>query len=864
MSRSVKMLRVLGAVVSLAVPLAGAADSFYYIADGRPVTLTLDQSRIALRSSEALSQNQISRLGTRTLLTDMRPGPLPSWNLARLDQRANINTPRERFAALGQQLPEQVEFYSPVFVDQRGGQILLTDQLLIGFEPGVTPTRQQQILSTIDGAQVLAVNYANIAGLVHVRTAVRNGVDVLDRANALAALPEVRYAEPDFVFTGYGSLIPNDPEFPVQWGLNNTGQDGGVVDMDIDAPQAWDITTGDPNMLIVVLDTGVQLNHQDLNVAEAFDFTSDAGDGGPQNECDIHATWVAGCAAAIGNNNEGVSGVCPDCRIASARIGISNTPTCTLSWSGQLSWTLDALIWAESLGARVTNNSNAYNITSTAIRDKYEQMRDNGAIHFASAGNDFGSSITWPASLSAVNAVAALDRDGMLADFSNDGIGLSVSAPGVDIRTTDRTGTDGGSLTDYRFVDGTSFASPTAAGVAGLVLSIHPQLSGIDVEQVLRRSAVDLGAAGKDSTFGWGFVNAANALELAVSYGSWKERATSGPPSVSNATLAYDADRMVTVLFGGLAGFSSRGETWEWDGKTWQQRFPAHAPSNRYGHSLTYDSARGVCVLFGGFAGSAASGETWEWDGIDWTLRTPATSPDGRFLHAAAYDSDRGVTVLFGGRVGFDLDDETWEWDGTNWTQRIEPGPSVREYHAMAYDAENGRVVLYGGVLGGDETWGWNGDSWELLTTDGPGDRARHALAFDAQRRAVVLFGGYDGSDPLQDTWELSNDTWAIRSNAGPSPRFAPAMSYDSKHEAMVLYGGTDGVLTVGDTWQWRVPAPLGDVNLDDVLDAADGIALFDCLTGPGVPPLGECEQGDLQHDDDVDMADVAKLADLL
>ena len=215
------------------------------------------------------------------------------------------------------------------------------------------------------------------------------------------------------------------------------------------------------------------------------------------------------------NNSLGTVGIAPGCRSASARTFISSL-ACDGSWSSSSSWTVNSLAWAQSIGARVSNNSNIYGFQSSAIAQKYASTRAAGIVHFACAGNSSSSTIAYPASLPDVNAVAALDRNGNLASFSNFGTGLDFSAPGAAIYTTDRTGSAGWVSDDYVTADGTSFASPYAAGVAALILSVNPSLNATNVEQIMQQSSVDRGAAGYDTTYGWGFVNAYNAVLAAM------------------------------------------------------------------------------------------------------------------------------------------------------------------------------------------------------------------------------------------------------------------------------------------------------------------------------------------------------------
>lgn len=359
---------------------------------------------------------------------------------------------------------------------------------------------------------IIERDWANMPGAYRVSADTRNGIDVLDAANALAQTPGVLWAEPDMIFTGRGSLFPNDTFFTSCWGLHNTGQSGGQPDFDMDCPEAWDITTGDPSIIVVVIDNGVDPTHPDINQITGEDFTNDVDlNGAPVNACDEHGTAVAGCVSGIINNSLGVVGSAPGCTVASARPFVSNQP-CDGSWSSSSSWTVDALAWAESIGARVTNNSNGYGFTSSAIASKYSSTRANGMVHFASAGNNASTTITYPSSLSTVNSVLALNRNGDRANFSNWGIGAAFSAPGESITTTDRQGAEGYVSGDYVMVNGTSFASPYTAGVAALLLSVNPAMTASEVEQAIQDGATDLGSPGYDTDYGWGIVNARATL----------------------------------------------------------------------------------------------------------------------------------------------------------------------------------------------------------------------------------------------------------------------------------------------------------------------------------------------------------------
>jgi serine protease len=206
--------------------------------------------------------------------------------------------------------------------------------------------------------------------------------------------------------------------------------------------------------------------------------------------------------------------------VASGKIGVTNIFLwfCLSSFDSQPSMLANALAWTVDIGAGVTNSSFSYTQSST-VTTAYQNARNNGVIHFAATGNGGGSSISYPSSLSSVNAVGALNSSGNRASFSQYGSGIAYSAPGEGILTTDRTGGDGYEGGDYATLSGTSFASPNAAGVAALVLSMDPSLAPAAVEEVMNETCVDKGASGYDTVYGWGFVNAQNAVEAMIQSG---------------------------------------------------------------------------------------------------------------------------------------------------------------------------------------------------------------------------------------------------------------------------------------------------------------------------------------------------------
>ncbi|HEY3517534.1 MAG TPA: S8 family serine peptidase [Gammaproteobacteria bacterium] len=331
--------------------------------------------------------------------------------------------------------------------------------------------------------------------------------------------------------------VPNDPLFSRQWPLDNQGQGGGGDDADVDAPEAWAITRGSPTIVIAVLDDAVQLDHPDLapNIAAAGrDFRADAPrtTAAPREVTDRHGTSVAGVVAARGDDGIGVTGVCPQCRLLPIGVdGVDDAVSVA---------TADAVRYAVSQGADVINLSWGYARAhppraDAALRAALEaavtEGRDGrGTLIVVGATNDAvdncaGSTLD----LAALDSVLAVG----VADF-RDRIGGAGFGPCIDlvapstperkstlgVLTTDRTGIDGHAGGDYHETfGGTSAAAPLVAGIAGLLLSLNPDLTRPELQQLLEQTAdkIDATNAGYDARgfsvrAGFGRVNAARAL----------------------------------------------------------------------------------------------------------------------------------------------------------------------------------------------------------------------------------------------------------------------------------------------------------------------------------------------------------------
>jgi subtilisin family serine protease len=499
--------------------------------------LSLDPDRIAVRYRADMAKQDhdmiFSLIGS--ILIDEWATGSPGWFVTTFESQFKDVT---EFNLTANKLTEssEIEFVSPIFQRSDGGWIAIMQDILIRFRPEYVEQAKSILLELAPQMKIIDDNFGNMSGAFVLRSDKYNGLDVLSQACTLAEDPRIKWAEPDIkcsiepdepisdqghdlssMIKDKSRLTPNDEYYTLQWAHNNTGEYYGLVaGKDTDADLAWDITTGSPDIKILVCDDGIQLDHPDLNVLPGADFTDDPGGnlGAPVNQCDNHGTTLAGDATAIINNTIGCVGVAPDCYVLPARtiIRIVQTP-CTMQATYNSSWIINALAWGVSEGARISSHSygSASGFSTTALEDQFINTYNQGMVHFAATGNH-APPMNYPAKFESVNAVSSLDSDGLLAGSSSYGPEVSVCAPGVNAITTDRTGLDGNVDGDYYVTSGSSHAAPYAAGVAALILSVEPSLTPAEVEAKLHCSARDIGEPGLDTLYGYGMVNAYRAV----------------------------------------------------------------------------------------------------------------------------------------------------------------------------------------------------------------------------------------------------------------------------------------------------------------------------------------------------------------
>lgn len=368
------------------------------------------------------------------------------------------------------------------------------------------------------------------------------------------------FTSPDFYL--FDALLLPDPFYSLQWGLNNTGQ-YSTPGIDISAEAAWSITQGDSDIVIAVLDDGVEV-HPDLsaNLLTGYNAINNTTGGTPAYNS-YHGTAVAGIIGAVRNNNLGIAGVAPECKVLPVRIGDSVGITYSYAVSG--------MNWAVNQGADVINCSwgvgSPSSLLTNAINNATTQGRNGkGCVVVASSGND-GGSVLYPASLSKVIAVGAITYTGVrktttTPDWqywwaSNYGSNLNVVAPGVRIMTTDRQGSNGYNpnlidnnhfTSDWSDQDytgnfgGTSAAAPHVSGVAALVLSEYPDLTQEQVKRAIELGCTKLSGYGysMDDEYPAGSKNNEVGYGLVDAYGSLLRAAQIHQQNVLDTTAGID------------------------------------------------------------------------------------------------------------------------------------------------------------------------------------------------------------------------------------------------------------------------------------------------------------------------------------
>lgn len=358
--------------------------------------------------------------------------------------------------------------------------------------------------------------------------------DIKELVTAYEQLAEVSIAEPEYKKVlsasetdGSGSppvdWTPDDPSYNLQWHYHNTGQYSGTVDADIDLPEAWDIEKGNSNVIVAVLDMGIQYDHPDLSGNMWSGIGYDFVNGNTSIEPGYHGTHVAGTVAAETNNGIGVSGVAGG---SGSNNGVRLMSCQVFTPSGSGGGFELAPIYAADNGASISQNSWCYTnpgVYEQPVLDAIDYFNIYGGgtalsagISIFAAGNDNSSSNYYPGYYSGTFAVAATNNQDIRSYYSNYGTWVDISAPGGERHVIDERSVYSTYTTNtYGYLQGTSMACPHVSGTAGLIVSMaYGQLTPGDVADILRNTTDDIDALnpGYVGQLGTGRLNAYQAL----------------------------------------------------------------------------------------------------------------------------------------------------------------------------------------------------------------------------------------------------------------------------------------------------------------------------------------------------------------
>lgn len=443
-----------------------------------------------------------------------------------------------------------------------------TGQLIVHYKAAARMQNQNLVQQTAALSQAAGIALTYVRELPDGSVVVKlpqalTNADLTPLLGRFAHLPDVALVEPDVRV--YPQMLPNDPHYGEQWHYFAPS----VRNFGINLPGAWDVTTGDPNLVVAVLDTG-QLDHVDLagRMTPGYDFITNAfiandgdgrdpnphdeGDGGWETLSTWHGTHIAGTIGAKSNNGLGVTGINWNSKIQHVRVlGISG---------GILSDIIDATYWAAGLSvpgvpanptpARVLNMSFGIGgACPVAMQNAINAVVNRGSVVVVSAGNETIPAANFlPANCNNVITVGATDRSGDMAFYSNYGTTVELAAPGGEvpfdafsdgILSTLNTGILLPEADSYQFYQGTSMAAPHVTGIVSLMLAVNPTLTPAQVLSILQSTTTPFPAGSGCYTQGCG-VGLVNAMAAVT-------KAKGGPMAPTNLQTASVAANQITL-----------------------------------------------------------------------------------------------------------------------------------------------------------------------------------------------------------------------------------------------------------------------------------------------------------------------------
>ncbi len=550
--------------------------------------------------------------------------------------------------------------------------------LIVGYEKGSPPRLMdlpREAGMAAKGQELQALNALNI-----VKISVPVGQEEQIRQELLQN-PDVRYVEMDYL--AYAQLIPNDPRWPEQYGPQA-----------VNAPEAWDITTGSSDIVLAVIDSGIDSRHPEFSgrLARGYDFIDD--DSTPQDDCG-HGTHVAGIAAATGNNRRGVAGIDWHSKVMPIRVIHDTGASC----SGPTSGLASGIVYAVQHGAKVINLSVglAPGAFSQTLEDAVTYAYQQGVAVFAAAGNYGGTSLLHPASAQYALAVGAANRSltdkASFSNASNLAGQRMVVAPGVNILSTTPNHSflyeEFGVTRNYGILSGTSMATPHVSGAATLMAALPAFDTPDKIYQAIIATALDIGPEdGWDRNTGYGLLQ----IELAMGFEDFT------PPPVEEPGVVYDY----------VTSVDCPEVTYEWDDASGGLPVPLVSADARAEITLSApipyagQSFSSITVSANGYVSFGAESMPYS-DKINYPIPWPAP-PN---LMVAPYWSDLSQSVG-GGVYYLDLADRLIvQWDEVS-IQGMVPQNSLLTFQVIFYRT-SGHILFQYRTLRGPHSDGDRG-----------------------------------------------------------------------------------------------------------------------------------------------------------
>ena len=609
------------------------------------------------------------------------------------------------------------------------------DAILVMFKPGVA---KQERIDVVKGAGAslrqlddqgrdMKMRYVADGRIIQVK--VPKGADRDRLIKKLTLNPAVEIAEPDFPLKALAT--PNDPSFGDLWGLHNTGQAGGTAGADVKAVDAWDITTGSHDIIIGIIDTGMDYNHPDLvdnrwvnpgNLPGSTYGYSTLNAAQDPMDSDSHGTHVAGTIGASGNNGTGVVGVNWNVTLLPCQF-LGPTGGSTAGAIECINYFTDLKV-NHGVDIKATNNSWGGGGFSETLKAAIESAGDAGILFIAASGNDGGNADSTPMYPAAYDSdiivsVASTDRNDAMSGFSNYGAtSVDLGAPGSAILST----VPGAG---YASFSGTSMASPHVAGAAALLWSVNPELSPQEMKAILMDSGDALPAL-EGKTVSGKRLNLVNALDEADPTPSFKlslsprtQQITAGDAAQYTLDIGNIADWMGDVALSvdvqpALAGVSLSASTAQpGQSVTLDVTTSAETPWGNYQFTITgTDAATGELVKS---VNASLSVLPQGLQDYEFENATPIAIPDNNAEGITSIINVPQAGAVFGTDVGVNI---THTWRGDLLVKLRSPQGTEHTLHNRSGGNADDLVQNW-------QTDAFNGEAmqgdWTLLVSDNAG-----------------------------------------------------------------------------------------------------------------------------------------------